>query len=43
MKTTALPTYEEIFGDGEEKAETNFFALRIKRKRYKVICQQVLI
>ena len=27
MKTTALPTYEEIFGDGEEKAETNFFAL----------------
>ena len=27
MKTTALPTYEEIFGDGKEKAETNFFAL----------------
>ena len=27
LKTTALPTYEEIFGDGKEKAETNFFAL----------------
>ena len=22
MKTTALPTYEEIFGDGKEKRET---------------------
>jgi hypothetical protein len=27
MKTTALPTYEEIFGDGKEKMESNFFAL----------------
>jgi len=27
MKTTALPTYEQIFGDGKEKIESNFFAL----------------
>ena len=32
MKTTALPTYEEIFGDGKEKAETNFFALKREDK-----------
>ena len=29
MKTTKLPTYEEIFGDGKEKQETNFFALEL--------------
>jgi len=28
MKTTALPTYEEIFGDGKEKMERNFFNLK---------------
>jgi hypothetical protein len=28
MKTTALPTYEEIFGDGKEKVERNFFNLK---------------
>jgi len=28
MKTTALPTYEEIFGDGVEKVERNFFNLK---------------
>ena len=27
MKTTALPTYEEIFGDGTEKRETVFFSM----------------
>ena len=27
LKTTALPTYEEIFGDGKEKMERNFFNL----------------
>lgn len=37
MKTTKLPTYEEIFGDGKEKQETNFFALELDdRKNYKV-------
>ena len=28
MKTTKLPTYEEIFGDGKEKIERNFFNLK---------------
>ena len=28
MKTTALPTYEEIFGDGKDKVERNFFNLK---------------
>ena len=32
MKTTKLPTYEEIFGDGKEKQETNFFALEREDK-----------
>ena len=29
MKTTKLPTYEEIFGDSTEKQETNFFELNL--------------
>ena len=33
MKTTALPTYEEIFGDGKEKQETNFFALELDDRK----------
>ena len=32
MKTTALPTYEEIFGDGKERVKTNFFDLGDKEK-----------
>ena len=32
MKTTALPTYEEIFGDGKEKVDNNFFALKREDK-----------
>ena len=32
MKTTALPTYEEIFGDSKEKMESNFFALKREDK-----------
>jgi len=32
MKTTKLPTYEEIFGDGKEIVETNFFNLSDKEK-----------
>jgi len=33
MKTTALPTYEEIFGDGKEKMESNFFALTPSKRK----------
>ena len=33
MKTTKLPTYEEIFGDGKEKQETNFFALELDDRK----------
>ena len=33
MKTTKLPTYEEIFGDGKEKMETNFFALELDDRK----------
>jgi len=33
MKTTALPTYEEIFGDGVEKMESNFFALTPSKRK----------
>ena len=32
MKTTKLPTYEEIFGDGKEKVDNNFFALKREDK-----------
>ena len=33
IKTTKLPTYEEIFGDGKEKQETNFFALELDDRK----------
>jgi len=33
LKTTALPTYEEIFGDGKEKMESNFFALTPSKRK----------
>jgi len=42
MKTTALPTYEEIFGDGKEKMETRYLAMdSTERSRYKSMADNV--
>ena len=42
MKTTALPTYEEIFGDGEEKVESRYLAMdSTERKRYQDMASKV--
>ena len=42
MKTTALPTYEEIFGDGKEKAETRYLAMdSTERKRYQDMASKI--
>jgi hypothetical protein len=42
MKTTALPTYEEIFGDGKEKVESRYLAMdSIERSRYKSMADNV--
>jgi hypothetical protein len=42
MKTTALPTYEEIFGDGKEKAESRYLAMdSTERSRYKSMADNV--
>ena len=42
MKTTALPTYEEIFGDGVEKMETRYLAMdSTERSRYKKMADNV--
>jgi len=42
MKTTALPTYEEIFGDGKEKMETRYLAMdSTERSRYKKMADNV--
>jgi len=42
MKTTALPTYEQIFGDGKEKAETRYLAMdSTERARYKSMADNV--
>jgi hypothetical protein len=42
MKTTALPTYEEIFGDGKEKVERRYLAMdSIERSRYKSMADNV--
>ena len=42
MKTTKLPTYEEIFGDGKEKMETRYLAMdSTERSRYKSMADNV--
>jgi hypothetical protein len=42
MKTTALPTYEEIFGDGKEKMESRYLAMdSTERSRYKSMADNV--
>ena len=42
MKTTALPTYEEIFGDGVEKTENRYLAMdSTERSRYKKMADNV--
>jgi hypothetical protein len=42
MKTTALPTYEEIFGDGKEKVESRYLAMdSTERSRYKSMADNV--
>ena len=42
MKTTALPTYEEIFGDGVEKTENRYLAMdSTERKRYQDMASKV--
>ena len=42
MKTTALPTYEEIFGDGVEKTENRYLAMdSTERSRYKAMADNV--
>jgi len=42
LKTTALPTYEEIFGDGKEKVESRYLAMdSTERARYKSMADNV--
>jgi len=42
LKTTALPTYEEIFGDGKEKVESRYLAMdSTERKRYQDMASKV--
>jgi hypothetical protein len=42
MNTTALPTYEEIFGDGKEKVESRYLAMdSTERSRYKSMADNV--
>ena len=42
MKTTALPTYEEIFGDGKEKVDNRYLAMdSTERKRYQDMASKV--
>ena len=42
MKTTKVPTYEEIFGDGKEKAETRYLAMdSTERKRYQDMASKI--
>ena len=42
MKTTALPTYEEIFGDGKEKVDNSYLAMdSTERKRYQDMASKV--